>query len=244
MNVVLREPLAIEIVSDVVCPWCFVGKRRLERAIASAAVPATKSGTPDFGMFDEQSGNIRVAIRWHPYQLDPTIPPGGKSRREYLVAKFGSEDRIRQLQRNIENVGAAEGIDFAFERIAVSPNTLDAHRLIRWAGDAKTADAIVEALFRAYFLDGRDIGDRAVLADIAASCGMEPDDVARRLASDEDLAAVRAAVQAAQQLGVTGVPTFILAGRYAVVGAQPAETLADAIASIATRIAMHPADSA
>jgi predicted DsbA family dithiol-disulfide isomerase len=222
MNVALREPLAIEVVSDVVCPWCFVGKRRLERAIASAGVPAT--------------------IRWHPYQLDPTIPPGGKSRREYLVAKFGSEDRIRQLYRNIEAVGVDEGIDFAFERIAVSPNTLDAHRLIRWSGEAKATDAVVEALFRAYFLDGRDIGDRAVLADIAASCGMERDDVARRLASDEDLAAVAAAVQAAQHQGVTGVPTFILAGRYAVVGAQPAETLADAIISIATRIAVDPAD--
>ena len=212
MNVAPPEPLAIEVVSDVVCPWCFVGKRRLERAIASAAVPAT--------------------IRWHPYQLDPTIPPEGKSRREYLVAKFGSADRIRQLHRNIEAVGAEEGIDFAFDRIAVSPNTLDAHRLIRWAGEAEAADAVVEALFRAYFLEGRDIGDRAVLADIAASCGLERDDVARRLASDEDLAAVRAAVQAAQQLGVTGVPTFILAGRYAIVGAQPAETLAQAFRRI------------
>jgi predicted DsbA family dithiol-disulfide isomerase len=224
MNVALREPLAIEVVSDVVCPWCFVGKRRLERAVASAEVPVT--------------------IRWHPYQLDPTIPPGGKSRREYLVAKFGSEDRIRQLQRNIENVGAAEGIDFAFDRIAVSPNTLDAHRLIRWAGEARAVDAVVEALFRAYFLEGRDIGDHAVLADIAASCGMERDEVVRRLASDEDLAAVRGAVQAAQRLGVTGVPTFILAGRYAVVGAQPADALANAITSIATRIAMDFADPA
>ena len=212
MNVAPQPPLPIDVVSDVVCPWCFVGKRRLERAIASAGVPAT--------------------IRWHPYQLDPTIPSGGKSRREYLLAKFGSEDRIRQLHRNIESVGAAEGIDFAFERIAVSPNTLDAHRLIRWAGEAEAADAVVEALFRAYFLEGRDIGDRAVLADIAASCGLERDDVARRLASDEDLAAVRAAVQAAQQLGVTGVPTFILAGRYAIVGAQPAETLAQAFRRI------------
>ena len=222
MNVAPQPPLAIDVVSDVVCPWCFVGKRRLERALASAGVPAT--------------------IRWHPYQLDPTIPPGGKSRREYLLAKFGSEDRIRQLHRNIESVGAAEGIDFAFERIAVSPNTLDAHRLIRWAGEA--ADAVVEALFRAYFLEGRDIGDRAVLTEIAASCGMERDDVARRLASEEDLTAVRAAVEAAQQLGVTGVPTFILAGRYGVVGAQPAETLADAINSIATRMAIDPAEPA
>jgi predicted DsbA family dithiol-disulfide isomerase len=224
MNVAPQPPLAIDVVSDVVCPWCFVGKRRLERAIANAGVPAT--------------------IRWHPYQLDPTIPSGGKSRREYLLAKFGSEDRIRQLHRNIESVGAAEGIDFAFERIAVSPNTLDAHRLIRWAGEAEAADAVVEALFRAYFLEGRDIGDRAVLAEIAASCGMERDDVARRLAAEEDLAAVRAAVQAAQQLGVTGVPTFILAGRYGVVGAQPAETLADAINSVATRMAMDPAEPA
>jgi predicted DsbA family dithiol-disulfide isomerase len=224
MNVAPREPLAIDVVSDVVCPWCFIGKRRLERAIASGEVPAT--------------------IRWHPYQLDPTIPPAGKSRRDYLVAKFGSEDRIRQLHRNIEAVGAAEGISFAFDRIAVSPNTLDAHRLIRWADAANAADAVVEALFRAYFLEGRDIGDRAVLAEIAATCGMARDDVAQRLASDEDAGAVRVAVQAAQQLGVTGVPTFILAGRYAVVGAQPPETLAQAIISTAERIALEPTDPA
>jgi predicted DsbA family dithiol-disulfide isomerase len=224
MNVAGREPLAIDVVSDVVCPWCFIGKRRLERALASSRVPAT--------------------IRWHPYQLDPTIPTGGKSRRDYLVAKFGSEDRIRQLQRNIETVGAAEGIDFAFDRIAVAPNTLDAHRLIRWAGEAGAADQVVEALFRAYFLEGRNIGDREVLADIAASCGMKRDEVAQRLASDEALAAVRTSVQAAQQLGVTGVPTFILAGRYAVVGAQPADTLAGAITSTATQVASDPADPA
>jgi predicted DsbA family dithiol-disulfide isomerase len=224
MNVALPEPLAIDVVSDVVCPWCFIGKRRLEQAMVTAGIPAT--------------------IRWRPYQLDPTIPPGGKSRREYLLAKFGSEDRIRQMQRRIETAGVEEGIEFAFDRIGVSPNTLDAHRLIRWAGEADLGDAVVEALFRAYFLDGRDIGDHQVLANIAASAGLGSEGAAARLASDQDAAAVRAEVEAAQRMGVTGVPTFILAGRYAVVGAQPAQDLADAVTSIATRVAVDPAQPA
>jgi len=207
------EVLAVDVISDVVCPWCFIGKRRLEKAIAAAGLP--------------------LRIRWRPYQLDPTIPPAGKDRHAYLEAKFGSAERIRQLQANVAASGASEGIDFAFDRIAVSPNTLDAHRLVRWAGESGRQDEVVEALFRAYFLEGRNVGDHEVLADIAAATGMDRKNVAARLASGADRAAVSAEVEEAQRIGVTGVPTFILAGRYALVGAQPAEEIAAALRAIA-----------
>jgi predicted DsbA family dithiol-disulfide isomerase len=208
-------PLKVDVVSDVVCPWCFIGKRRLEQAMADIAVP--------------------LEIRWRPFQLDPTIPPEGKDRRAYLEAKFGTADRIRQLQDRLSAAGEEEGIPFAFERIKVSPNTLDAHRLIHWAGESGKQERIVDALFRAYFLEGRDIGDHAVLADTAAAVGMDRAEVARRLVSDKDRASVRAEIAAAQQIGVTGVPTFILLGRYALVGAQPAAELARAFETVAER---------
>lgn len=207
------EPVTLDVVSDVVCPWCYVGKRRLERAIEQADVP--------------------VHIRWRPFQLDPTIPPEGKSRREYLEGKFGSAERVQALFDSLNEAGAAEGIAFAFEQIERSPNTIDAHRLIRWAGDEGRQEGVVEALFHAYFLEGRDLGDHAVLADIAAAAGMDGPKIAARLASDEDRAAVQAEINSAYQIGVTGVPTFILGHRYALVGAQPAEEIAKAIAGLA-----------
>jgi predicted DsbA family dithiol-disulfide isomerase len=210
-------PLAIDVVSDVVCPWCFIGKRRLEKAIAMADVP--------------------VAVRWHPFQLDPTIPPEGKDRRAYLEDKFKDPARIAAMHRNIETLGADEGIPFAFDRITVSPNTLDAHRLIRWAAEDGCQEALVEALFRAYFLDGRDIGDRAVLADIAESAGMDRERAAARLATSDDLQAVQSEIASAQSIGVTGVPTFILGGRYGVVGAQSPDVLAKAFADAAKALA-------
>jgi predicted DsbA family dithiol-disulfide isomerase len=210
------DRLAIDVVSDVVCPWCFIGKRRLEKALAESAVP--------------------VEVRWRPYQLDATIPPEGKSRRAYLEAKFGSPERIAQMHERVAAVGLTEGIPFAFERIAVSPNTLDAHRLIRWAGEAGVQEAVVEALFRAYFIDGRNLADPAVLAKIAAAAGMDGAVVLSRLASQEDSEAVRREIDEAQRIGVTGVPTFILAGRYALVGAQPAEAIAEALAQAAQAV--------
>jgi predicted DsbA family dithiol-disulfide isomerase len=224
MNAPGRDALTLDVVSDVVCPWCFIGKRRLEKALGLADVPLT--------------------IRWRPFQLDPTIPPEGKSREEYLRRKFGSDERIRRLHDNVANVGAKDGIDFAFDRIAVSPNTLDAHRLIRWAGAAGVQEEIVEALFRAYFLEGRNIGDHTVLVSIAAAAGMDREMVAARLASEEDRAVVRQEIEAAQQMGVSGVPTFIIASRYALVGAQPAEELAAALRNVAARVSSEEANAA
>ena len=210
-------PITVDVVSDVVCPWCFIGKRRLEQAIALS--------------------ETRLTIRWRPFQLDPTIPPEGKDRRAYMEAKFGSLEKIASIHEHITRLGAGLGISFAFERIKVSPNTLDAHRLIRWAGEANVQDQVVEALFRAYFIDGRDLGDTAVLADIAANAGMDRAQIAERLASDDDRAEVRADIVASQRIGVTGVPTYILANRYGLVGAQPAEELARAIQQVSEETA-------
>jgi predicted DsbA family dithiol-disulfide isomerase len=207
------EPVSVDVISDVVCPWCFIGKRRLEQAVAMSDTPLT--------------------IRWRPFQLDPTIPPEGKSRRAYLEQKFGSAERIKEIYERVAAVGAEVGIPFAFDRIEVSPNTLDAHRLIRWAGEYNLQDAVVEALFSAYFIDGKDIGDRALLADIAAGAGMDRAQIAERLASEDDRAEVRADIVASQRIGVTGVPTYILASRYGLVGAQPAEELARAFRQVA-----------
>jgi predicted DsbA family dithiol-disulfide isomerase len=218
MNVATQlKPLTIDVVSDVVCPWCYIGKRRLEKAIEMSGIP--------------------VAVRWHPFQLDSTIPPEGKSRRAYLEAKFGTAERIAELHRNIAGAGASEGIDFAFDKIEVSPNTLDAHRVIRWAGVEGRQEAVVDALFRAYFLEGRDIGDREVLAEVAAGAGMDRARVVERLASDEDRADVAEEIVSAQRIGVTGVPTFIIASRYGVVGAQAPATLAQAFAQAAETVA-------
>ncbi len=212
-------PLQVDVISDVMCPWCYIGKRRLEAAVAASPVP--------------------IELRWRPFQLDGTLPPEGKDRKTYLADKFGSADQARALYKNVEAAGEAESIPFEFDRISVSPNTLDAHRLIRWAGGIGAAmqDAVVESLFRAYFLDGQHIGDRAVLRDIAEQAGMDGELVAELLDKDADSDVVRQEIVQAGQMGVTGVPTFIVGNKYALVGAQPAEQLADAFTQIAAALA-------
>lgn len=203
-----RPKVTVDIVSDVVCPWCYVGKRRLEDALAM---------TPD----------LDIDLRWRPFQLDATIPAGGISREEYVNRKFGPE-RAKEIYDRIRKVGDEVGIPFAFEKITRSPNTLDAHRVLRWALEAGCQELLKERLLRLYFIEGADVGDHDVLARAAADCGMNADDVRRRLASDEDVDAVRADIDAAQRMGVNGVPFFIINGRYGVSGAQAAETLAQA----------------
>lgn len=196
-------PITVDVVSDVMCPWCYIGKRRLEKALAASPVP--------------------IQVRWLPFQLDPTLPEGGKDRQTYLREKFG--ERAGDFYARIEATGAEEGIAFAFDKIAVSPNTLDAHRVARWAAAEDREDAVVEALFRAYFIDGRNLADRAELAKIAGEACMDAETVAARLATDEDVAEVTALIRRAGEIGVTGVPTFIVGNRYAVVGAQPPAVL-------------------
>ncbi|MFN4088670.1 MAG: DsbA family oxidoreductase [Alphaproteobacteria bacterium] len=193
----------IDIVSDTICPWCLIGKRRLERALA-------------------QRPGIPVALRWHAFQLNPWMPPEGMERAAYLAAKFGSAD-AEATYANIARVGAAEGIPFRFDRIPRTPNTVAAHRLVRLAGRSGRQDAVVEALFQAYFVEGRDIGSIGQLAAIAGAAGLDAEAAAVWLAGDEDRDAVLAEDASARRMGVQGVPLFIVAGRYVISGAQEAE---------------------
>ena len=201
--------LDIDVISDVMCPWCYIGKRRLERALV-------------------ERSNIPVDVRWRPFQLDATIPREGMDRGEYLDRKFGPE-RAGEVYAAIEEAGAQEGIPFAFDRIEKAPNTVDAHRLIRWAGVSGDQQTAVENLFSGYFVDGRDLTDPDYLADVAEQAGLERDIVARLLAGDADREQVSGEVQLAQRMGVQGVPCFIFGGKYVVMGAQDPSVLVEAI---------------
>lgn len=208
-------PISIDVVSDVVCPWCFVGQKRLDKALVSMA-------------------EIQVDVRWRPYQLDPTIPPEGMDRKSYMLSKFGSEEKLREIHARLEDLGRAEGISFDFDAIKVSPNTLDAHRVIRWAATQPDGaqNRIVRRLFQLYFEEGADVGDRAVLIEAARESGMDVAVVETLLAADADRQAVQAEIATAQKMGITGVPCFLLESRYAVMGAQDADVLADAIRKV------------
>lgn len=223
-----RLTIRIDVVSDVVCPWCYVGSRRLEKALSSQ---------PD----------IAAEVHWRPYQLDPTIPVEGLERKAYMRAKFGNDDqRIRQIHDNLVQSTIDTGIDFAFDKIAVAPNTLDAHRLIRWAAGngAPVQGAVVRRLFRANFEEGRNVGDHAVLLEIAGDAGMDISVVAALLPTDADRDAVKDEIAQAQRMGVTGVPCFLLENKYAVMGAQPTQALADAIRQVAEAKAAGKLDAA
>jgi predicted DsbA family dithiol-disulfide isomerase len=192
--------MKLEVASDVICPWCYIGKRRLEKAL---------------NLLD---WNVDLKISWLPFQLNPGMPEEGMSRAEYRKAKFGSLERSRQLDARVIAEGRSEGIEFAFDRIERTPNTLAAHRLIAVSSDQTK---VVDALFRAYFEEARDVGDPAVLADIAAQCAVEgwPERAPDVSALEEDVRA----------MGITAVPTFIFDRRSGISGAYPAETLAGAI---------------
>ena len=222
-----RTELVVDVISDAVCPWCFVGMKRLEHAARLV-------------------DNVELRARWRPYQLDPNIPAGGLPRRDYMLGKFGSEDRIREIHARIEPLGAAEGIAFDFDAITVSPNTLDAHRLIRWAAanGEEVQGRLVRLLFSLYFEQGRNIGDHAVLIAAAREAGMDSAVVETLLPSDADTDAVRNEIATASRMGVTGVPCFLLERRYAVMGAQDTDTLADAIRQVAAAKARGELDGA
>lgn len=212
----MSETLSIDVVSDVVCPWCFLGQKRLQHAIESLK-------------------DVSVEVRWRPFQLDPTIPAEGKDRKAYMQAKFGDGDRLKQIHANLVSLGAVEGISFDFDAIKVAPNTLDAHRVIRWAGTAGVAiqNNLVERLFSAYFEHGENTGDPHVLIEAAREAGMDVSIVETLLPTDADAEAVRAEIATASRMGITGVPCFLIEGRYAVMGAQDTDTLADAIRQVA-----------
>lgn len=204
--------IRIDIVSDAVCPWCFIGKRRLERALAAEA--------PD-----------GIVVGWRPFQLNPDLPADGMDRKEYLRLKFGSESGGERYKHVIA-AGLEEGIPFDFGAIKRTPNTIAAHRLIRRAEAEGTQDATVEALFQAYFTRGADIGDLDTLADIAASIGADRAAVRAYLESGEGDAEVRAEDQFARQVGIQGVPCFVVERKYAISGAQPPEAFAEVFARV------------
>jgi predicted DsbA family dithiol-disulfide isomerase len=200
--------LTVEVISDVICPWCFIGKRRLEKAIAALDGP--------------------VKVRWLPFQLNPQMPKEGVSRREYRIRKFGSWERSLELEAGVVAAGQAEGIHFAFDRIERTPNTVDAHRLIWLADRQGVQDGVVEALFRAYFTEGRDIGNRQVLIAVAAEAGLERSQAEVMLESDEGLEAIREAGELARRFRVDGVPFFIINGTITLGGAQQPGAFLDA----------------
>jgi predicted DsbA family dithiol-disulfide isomerase len=205
-----EQPLSIDVVSDVVCPWCFIGKRRLEKAIA-------------------QKPEIAVAVRYRPYFLNPWVPRAGMSRADYLTAKFGSVDRYRANAERIVAIARDEGLAYNVDAITRQPNTIDCHRLIHWAGERGDAARMKQRLMELYFTEGADLSDNEVLAGAARDCGMDAGHVRARLASDEDVDTVSADAEAARSAGIDGVPCFILGGVFAVSGAQPPDALADAI---------------
>jgi len=202
--------LAIDVISDVVCPWCYVGKRLLERAVALKP-------------------EIPVVVRFRPYFLNPWVPREGMSREEYLIAKFGSVERYNRSNNRVAEAAAAVGLDYNRDRIKRQPNTLDCHRLIRWAGETDNSARMKQRLMETYFSEGGDLSQADVLVAAATACGMDGEAVRGRLASEEDVAEVTREAQSAADAGIDGVPCFIFGGMIALSGAQPPEYLAAAI---------------
>lgn len=200
-----ERALTIDIYSDVICPWCYVGKSRLERALK------------------QWNGSVPVKISWRPFQLNPTMPPQGMDRRQYLEAKFGGPAAAQAIYGQVSAAGAGEGIPFAFERIARTPNTFPAHRLIWLAGRHGKQDEVVEILFRQYFLKGEDIGNVETLARGAVEAGLDQAAIETFLGSNEGMEVVQAEEAAGRRLGISGVPYFVLNGTHVLSGAQPPE---------------------
>lgn len=210
MSGTAENALTVDIVSDVMCPWCYIGKRRFERAIA-------------------QRPDLELDVRWRAFKLDATIPKGGVDREEYLSRKFGGAAQASAIYANIEEAGAGEELAFEFSAIRRSPNTTDAHRMIRWSYGQGAQDGVVEDLFHAFFMAGKDVEDHQLLAEIGARNGMDEALLRDLLESDKDVDAIDAEIAHAQQLGIEGVPCFVFAGRVAVMGAQDADGLLAAI---------------
>ena len=205
-----HHPVRIDVVSDVVCPWCFIGKRRLEKAIAL---------NPD----------IAVEVHYRPYFLNDWIPREGISREEYLTTKFGSPERYDGIAQRVRAAAASEGLTYAMDKISRQPNTLDAHRLIRWADTIGKAPAMKQKLMDLYFTQGADLTSRDVLVKAAADVGLDAEQVRAALASDKDVAEVEREALSAKEAGIQGVPCFILGEKFAISGAQAPEDLAEAI---------------
>jgi predicted DsbA family dithiol-disulfide isomerase len=215
MNAMANEgaPLAgrVDIISDAICPWCYIGKRQFERAVP---------------LLDKDG--LHFSTLWHPYQLNPDMPVEGVDRKSYREAKFGGAERAREIDQRITETAATVGLEFHLDRLTRTPNTVNAHRLIRFAAQNGVQDGVVEALFKAYFCDGADIGDSEILAGIGGTGGLDPDAVWKMLASEEGKREVLAGDQMARDAGIQGVPSFALQGHVLFSGAQPAEQMAKA----------------
>jgi predicted DsbA family dithiol-disulfide isomerase len=217
------KPLPIDIVSDVVCPWCYIGKRRIENALALAP-------------------EVPVEINWRPFFLNPWVPREGISRDEYLTTKFGSPEAYKNIAGRVVAAAGEEGLTYRPDLVKRQPNTIDCHRLIHWADAIGKSAEIKQRLMELYFRDGGDLTDSDVLVQAAAGCGLDAADVRRRLATDEDVALISAQAKDAADKGISGVPTFVFAQKYAVSGAQPAEQLARAIRQVSAEVNAQAAE--
>ena len=211
------EAIMIDVVSDVVCPWCYLGKKRLDQAIEAV------------------KDDLAVAVTFRPYQLNPDMPAEGVDHKKHLAEKLGGEEAVTRAHEMLAGLGREAGIDFDFPAVKISPNTLDAHRLLRWAmiEGPEVQNRAAVALFKAYFEDGRNVGDRAVLLDIAEACGMDRAVVTALFSAGADVDSVKEEIGMARDMGVTGVPCFIIDNKYAVMGAQSVDVLANAFREIA-----------
>jgi len=217
------KPLQIDIVSDVVCPWCYIGKRRIEDALALAA-------------------DVPVDVHWRPFFLNSWIPREGISRDEYLSAKFGSVEAYKGIASRVVTAAGEEGLEYRPDQVKRQPNTIDCHRLIHWAEAQGKSAEMKQRLMELYFRDGGDLTDIDVLVQAEADCGLDADDVRRRLATDQDVVLISTQAQEAADKGISGVPTYVFAGKYAVSGAQPAEQLARAIRQVSAEVNAQAAE--
>ncbi len=217
------KPLRLDIVSDVVCPWCYIGKRRIENALALV-------------------GDIPVEVHWRPFFLNPWVPREGISRDDYLTAKFGSVDAYKNIAGRVTAAAAEEGLTYRPDLVKRQPNTIDCHRLIHWAEAKGKAAEMKQRLMELYFRDGGDLTDVNVLVQAAADCGLDADETRRRLATDEDVALISAQAKEASDKGISGVPTFVFAQKYAVSGAQAPEQLAEAIRQVSAEVNAQAAE--
>lgn len=211
------KPLRIDVVSDVVCPWCYIGKRRLERAL-------------------ELVRDVPLDVHWRPFFLNPWVPREGISREDYLTKKFGSVDAYKNISSRVVHAARDEGLQYNNDLVKRQPNTIDSHRLIHWADRIGKAGEMKQRLMELYFRDGGDLTDVDVLVQAAADIGLDAGEVRGRLATDEDADLITEQANSASEKGISGVPTFVLADKYALSGAQPAEQLAAAIRQVAAEI--------
>ena len=215
--------IRLDIFSDPICPWCYIGKARLDRALEAR---------PDHPF----------QVQWHPFQLNPDMPEDGMDRREYLETKFGGQDGAVKAYLPVATEAEASGLEINLDSIKRTPNTLNAHRLIHWAGIEQKQNVVVDRLFKAYFVDGKDISDTAHLVEIASSIGMDGDVVERLLSSDADAADIQARDADARHKGVQSVPTFLIANQHVVPGAQPTDLWTQVIDDLVAQLAESPAE--